>query len=338
MIMRISKVSNQYVRDAKSFSVSSKYIFLYTGKKVIILDKQFNYITEISGLEYVYDGYLSPDESKLLMVSTVNKFYIVSLDIFLATKYIVKNKYNGNLEGHGCWSMIGNAVYIPIQNEKSMKSSLRKYYINDNSEYEDFLIEKFWIIHISWVSVKRKYLIIGEDRSTHCWHLIWYDENKKGFEDYIIQGFEDAIINIDVNEKEGILSILGAESNAQCDFMGEKCSTIDIPLEKQCLDFTDAFKIASLNDVEIEMLHDIPQSLQLHALNVTERINTLHRSIDLKYMYLGTTMGLIMVDVIDMKVVAKVGVEFGVQKIHELCGNMLICSTWNGIKVLKVDK
>ena len=73
--MKFQKVKCKSLSYAKEIFVSDSYIIGCTGKKANILDKQFNLLQTIEGLDYVYSAEMSPDEKELLLVSNGNKFY-----------------------------------------------------------------------------------------------------------------------------------------------------------------------------------------------------------------------------------------------------------------------
>ena len=306
--MKISKLKNSYFKYAKSFDATSNQIFLYSGNRVIVLDHTLNFITVINNLKNVYCGYLSPDKTKLLLPSIENRFYIVDLNDFTMIKCVINGNYKGNLEGMGCWGFDSNSVYIPVLNKVSMKSSLRKYNTFDMS-FEDFLVEEYWIIHISFIENQKKYLIIGLDRDTHYWNLIWFDG--KCFKKQLISGFQDAIINVKININENTISLFGAEDYIECDFTGNKINRERIKFLKSQLD---------INDI------------------IDERINTVCKSAYYDYTYIGTDRALLIVDNIHNKIIGKQKAEFGITQIYELNDELIILSSTNATNVFKVTQ
>ena len=92
--MNLNRIKCKPLERAKNLCVSRSYIVGCTGKKAAIMDKQLNLIHTIEGLDYVYSAEVSPDETKLLLISTLNKFYIVDL------LTIWKDKAAGRLTGN----------------------------------------------------------------------------------------------------------------------------------------------------------------------------------------------------------------------------------------------
>jgi len=113
--MKLERIKCKPLERAQNLCVSKSYIVGCTGRKAAIMDKHLNLIHTVEGLEYVYSAEVSPDETKLLLISTGNRFYIVDLRTFEKTRITVKSPYNQNLEGRGCWSFDGRSVWIPVQ-------------------------------------------------------------------------------------------------------------------------------------------------------------------------------------------------------------------------------
>ena len=67
------------LKYSKNLTLTSKYIILYKGASVAVYDYKFVCLKKIPNLKYVYNGYVSPDETKLLLVSNANRYYLISL-------------------------------------------------------------------------------------------------------------------------------------------------------------------------------------------------------------------------------------------------------------------
>ena len=81
--MKFQRVKCKEILYAKEIFVSKSYIITCTGKKANILDKKFNLLQTIEGLDYVYSAEMSLDEKELLLISNGNKFYLISLLCFI---------------------------------------------------------------------------------------------------------------------------------------------------------------------------------------------------------------------------------------------------------------
>ena len=135
--MKIEPISCAYFKNAKKVFVSKLYIIILTGKAIIVLDKERNYVKTIDGLKYAYEGLLSPDESKLLIISNEPEFYIFSLDTLEITN---RGKLKGNIstiEGHGCWSPNGKNIFLILMEKRTGKSFLRIYQTDNLNNFVD---------------------------------------------------------------------------------------------------------------------------------------------------------------------------------------------------------
>ena len=156
---------NKKLRYAKNISVSKNYIALYTGKSVLLYDKQLNLVSEFSKLYYVYNGYFSDDEKYLLLVSSSNLIYIVSLLDLSIKRYRIPSPYTHNLEGRACWTFDRNNIILPVQNSgKSLVSTIRRIDSISNMGYTDFLEQKYWISKLKRVDSIKQYFALGRDR------------------------------------------------------------------------------------------------------------------------------------------------------------------------------
>lgn len=59
-------------------------------------------------------------------------------------------------------------------------------------------------------------------------------------------------------------------------------------------------------------------------------------SFDGKKYYAGTHLGISVVDAETKSVLAKKKIDYGVQNITEIAPNVIVVSTWNGVKVLEI--
>ncbi len=136
------------------------------------MDKELNVISEFDKLYYVYKVDISCDEKWLLLISTSNIFYLVSLEDMSMTKYTVKPPYNENLEGKGCFSFDGKYIYIIATKDtkrdtQRFVSVIRRYSVDNMSSYieVDYSIqennEEYLLHSITLIKELNKYLIRG---------------------------------------------------------------------------------------------------------------------------------------------------------------------------------
>ena len=130
------------------------------------------------GLYKKTSGYrciISRDERRLLLISTANWFYVVSLSTYEITKHLIKGKYNDNLEGRGCWTLDGKGCLFCVTNGTSVLSSLRIYPDIKAGEFRDLLCDKYWLTDICAAPEHNSYLITGLNRDNDKSYLIWFD-------------------------------------------------------------------------------------------------------------------------------------------------------------------
>lgn len=103
--MKLERIKCKPLERAKNLCVFQSCIIGCTGPKAVIVDKRLNHVHTVDELDYVYSAELSPDETKLLLIFTGNKFYIVDMRTFDKVRVTVKAPYIYNLEGRGCWKI-----------------------------------------------------------------------------------------------------------------------------------------------------------------------------------------------------------------------------------------
>ncbi len=311
--MIISNDIKKELRFAKNFTITPNYIILYTGTTVVICNKQFNLIKKIQNIKYVYNGYVSSDEKSLLLVSNVNRIYIISLEDYLIKyTYTAKKPYSGNLEGRACWSATDNTFFIPVQNEESMLSTIRQISCFPNLTFNDYLTEKFWIVYISFVQCEGRYLAIGLDRKNQCWNLIWWNQNE-AFDIKEIQDFNDAIFEVELIQCSKQIVLTGETQIYLCDFDGLPQKSIEM------LVIPEIKGLLSSCSIEFGDITCIKFS--------QNKSNT---------MYIGTSKSLIVWDLSCQSVIKSFEFEFGVHNVEDLQDGVLLVSTWTGVKVLEI--
>ena len=311
--MTIPIALQEHLRYAKKYTITNKYIVFYTGQSAIIYSRETGTYKKISNLKYTYQGYVSADEKHLLLVSNANLFYLVSLeDCTIVIKHTIGHPYIDGLEGRACWSQEKNKFYVPIQSRSTMLSTIREYRIGPQLEFSDYLCDKYWIIHISYVVCKQQYLAIGFDRGSHVWHFIWWKKNNE-YTSYDLHDFQNAILDITVSEDHKQITII---------------SEVGI----HCFDFTGKVKdkIGTFDSVELKnILTD--QSLDPFCVKCC-----LVSLTNPNLVYVGTINGLLLVDMSLHSVIKDIKIEFGVHNISEIEDGMLIVETWSGLKILEI--
>ena len=291
------------LRHSKNLTLTSRYIILYRGASVVIYDYKFVCQKKILNLKYVYNGYVSPDETKLLLVSNTNRYYLISLENFsMLSTHSIKSPYNENLEGIACWSS-NDSFLLPVQNSISMLSTLRKFNCDSSNSFEDFLAESFWIIYVTFVAQKNSYLIIGLDRRKNIWNLIWMDMYGN-YTIYRIDDFDEAILHVNVCFDAEEIILTGESKFYSCDFHG-------VP--------SDMMKKYHFENI---IYHGFPLFLKRSKNNAS-------------IVYLGTTNELVVYDLKHHFTINSYHMEFGARGIEELNDIIFVCSS-DGIKPISL--
>lgn len=297
------------LRCSKNISFTSKYIIVYRGASVIIYDHELVCQKKILNLKYVYYGYVSPDETKLLLVSADNHYYIFSLESFsMLSAHTIKAPYNGNLEGMACWYS-DDSFLLPVQNPVSMLSTLRKYNCDSSASFKDYLVESFYIIYVTFVKQKDKYLIIGLDRNEclardeFAWYLIWMDMDEK-FTIYKIKDFNETINRFDICYDTETIYLTGDSAVYSYDFYGVPSNTI------------------KKHHLENIVYHGFPLCFR-HSKNNDSIV------------YLGTSNELIIYDIKRHLTIKSYSMEFGASEIIEF-GDIIFVSSIDGVKPISL--
>lgn len=78
--MNLKQIKCPALSRVWNLSVSDSYVIGGTGKKVIVLDRALQPVRSFVGLDYVYTALALPDETRILMISTGNKFCIGDME------------------------------------------------------------------------------------------------------------------------------------------------------------------------------------------------------------------------------------------------------------------
>ena len=209
--MEFVRQKNQNLNHVSDFLVAENNIFCFTGRRLIILDKMGNLLDEKATPSHTYRGVLSPDGSKLLMVSIMNKFAILDLKNMEMVEKTIKD-FPDNLEGVGAWSMAGDALFFPVREISSCVQPhiLRRYNAENLNEYSDLLVKQYKIGCILFEPEQKKHLIIAQD-DNYDYCFIWYDE--KEFTVYPIArySYQETLITAKLFPDKKVVSFLSFE-------------------------------------------------------------------------------------------------------------------------------
>lgn len=342
--MKFKQLKYDFLRYAKEFCFSEKYSVFCTGRSAFICDKALKLLGKIENLSYVYHAFVSPDEKTLLLVSTSNIFYLVDLNDFSVKKHTVRGKYNNNLEGMGCWSLNGKSLYFCVCNGKTLNSALRCYDLGDNMSYKDLLEEKYWLVCIKPVKEINKYLLIGLDRNKSMldridrWNLIWFDG--VSFEEYPIWDVDvsdDCVSSAEYEAATNTVIIYGHTKTFRCDLYGKIVEDLSLSKpEPITASFSNVLSNLDIESNQLDALRKLSGLFGMENISLDDSIYKVCLSLDGKKYYVGTHLGISVIDAETKSVLAKKKIDYGVQNITEISPNVIVVSTWGGVKVFEI--
>ena len=164
--VKLERIKCKPLERAWDISVSSTLIIGCTGSRAVVLNRQYQHLQTIDGLDHVYKAHISPDEKRALLVSTKNKFYVADLVSGEKRQVLIRAPFHNNLEGRGCWSNDGKHVYIPVVHSGSLNSTLRCYRIDLLTAEAEFLQDKYIISFLLPLTQEEGCRMICRDRNT----------------------------------------------------------------------------------------------------------------------------------------------------------------------------
>ena len=335
--MRLVKESVRQFARAKAVTYSEHYIVCSTGGQVKIFDKNLNLLQIIKGVRYVYKCLISPDESKLLLVSAANYFYIVELDTFCITKHTIKGKYSRNLEGNGCWSLDGNGCCFCVMSAE-VNSALRIYDDIQKDVYRELLCDKYWLTSILAIPKRNKYLLTGYDRANQKSYLIWFDGKK--FEEYPVQGLSQfsAVKHAKLIENGDYCIVVGSNNTVFCTTEGIQIGDINLPeTSPKTFSFSDVFKTFDINEESRAELVNLSKQYGLEDMAVPDEILDVCQSSNGRYFYVATLGSLLCINAKTHKKEVEKEYPFGVTAVEEICENLLLVNTWDSLELVRID-
>ena len=337
--MKLERVKCKPLERAKNLCVSRSYVVGCTGQKAAILDKQLNLLHTVDKLEYVYCAAVSPDETKLLLISNGNKFYIVDLQTYEKTSVTVKAPYSYNLEGIGCWSFDGRSLWIPVNRSVGyINSTLRRYWLDDLSRYEDRLKDKYVITGLVPVEKTRSYFLTGYNRqeNNRC-YFIHFDGT--GFREFPLAEDVDMLTPaITVDAEKGVVNISDLSGCRQFTPDGKLLASFSHPAPKDKMLCGSALfeDMPAGNGEQQKQLKEFSAALGLEHISAPDRIAKRSVSLCGSYIYLASQSGFYLQDAHTEAVLASVPEEYGVQNVEELAPGLIAIATWTGVKIYRL--
>ena len=339
--MKLERIKCKELARTKTFSVSQSYLVGCTGTRAVILDKQLNHVHTVEKLQYVYSASFSPDESKLLLISNENRFYILDMQTFAVTSVTVKAPYNYNLEGRGCWSFDGNDVWIPVSRWTELENStLRRYSANDPAKFEDFLPDVYVLDHISRIAKDRTYFLTGYNRKdARRRYFIYFDGNS--FREYPLEVPETMLLSsCVVDEENDIITLFSfTDGCKRFSMKGKLLESVTHPNpQSRTMSFSKAFtNLFADNPEGMQKVKDMSAAHGFENVPVRDKIAEYRTSSCGRYGYLASESGLHLLDGKTGEVLEFVPEEFGVQHVAETTPDIIAIATWSSVKIYHID-
>jgi len=301
--MKLQRIKCPPLVHAWDLTLSPSYIVGCTGKRAVILDRQYNLLQTVEGLDYVYKAHLSPDEKQLLLISNSSRFYVTDIASGTTRKVLVRAPFNYNLEGEGCWSHDGLFIYIPVVHSKGLNSTLRRYRADDLTVDTEFLKDEYWITKLYPLKKDNSYFMIGWKRDIGRYYFIVMKsdvfqcmplEKEKGtfLRGYMQDGMQE-------------ISLTSTGKYERYALNGELLECINNPL---------ATGESAYND-----------SITKYALSQCSR-----------YIFMSTNAGFYILDAATKQLLSFISEEYGVQNFEQLEPEVIALATWHGVKLYRI--
>lgn len=301
--MKLQRIKCAPFIHAWDLTVSPSYIVGCTGKKAVILDRQYNLLQTVEGLDYVYRAHLSPDEKQLLLISNSNKFYVTDMASGTTRKVLVRAPFNYNLEGEGCWSHDGQYIYIPVVRAKGLNSTLRRYRVDDLVLDAEFLKDEYGITNLIPLGKANSYFMIG-----------WLREFQRHF---FITMKADTFECVPLDWEKGVF-FRGYLSEEQ---------------QEISLSTTDKYLRYSLNG---NLIESIGNFFAPSEWTYEDTITKYTRSQCGRYIFMSTNAGFYLLDSATKQLLVHIPEEYGVQNFEQLEADVIALATWRGVKLYRM--
>lgn len=342
--MKLERIKCKALDNVRGLCQSKSYIIGCTGPKVIIMDRQMNIVHTVDKLDYVYSADVSPDETKLLLVSNSNKFYIVDLQTFHVERVTVRKPFRCD-EGKGCWSLDGKSVFIPVI-DSTVNSTLRRYYVDDLKHYEEHLADIYWINSINRIKGRVTLFMTGLKRKEETSeHYFIYFENGDVREYRVEEDLLGPKAMVDA-EKE-IVTVSSSNSVARFSLDGKKINDIPLSfLKEQSFCFRDfvSDSLSYMQKYAAEAEEYIPEAqayisadIEGEAVRFPEIVNKYEPSSCGNYIYWATQGGFYVQDAGTENVLAHMPEEFGALDCLEISPGLVFVSTFDGGKLYRIN-
>ena len=336
--MKLERIKCKHFVHAQNIHLSPSYLVGCTGKRAVVLDREYELVQNIDGLDYVYEVDFTRDEQEILLISTGNKFYIADLKTGNKQRVTVKTPYNDNLEGRGCWSHDGKSVLMLVTNSKNLQGALRIYQKDDLAKYEDLLAGQYQLLRIHRLGDGKTYLIIGRNDDGN--RFIYYDGSD--FTHYPLADTEDQIVfNSEVDPQTGVVTIYSIEACYRYTPEGKLIQTILHPSAKDeevPLSIEVSPAVMEIPGIT-EALNQLFDELGVEDMNSAGSEDMVHkygRSACGRYLCMASESGFYVMDAETSEILAEVPEEYGVRNFEWVADDVVALATWGGVKLYRL--
>ena len=303
--MKLHRIKCSPLSRAYDLTVSPSYIVGCTGKRAVILDRQYNLLQTIEGLDYVYKAHLSPDEKQLLLISNSNKFYVTDLASGTTRKVLIRVPFNHNLDGEGCWSHDGRHIYIPVMHTETMIHTLRRYRADELTVDAEYLHGEYVIWRIQQLKKTGAYFMTGLIRDGMRDFFICLKDD--AFSVYPVEGNANLFpLNSHICEERGEITLPGHKFHGRYTLEGKLIERIDNPFasgESAYKDFITKYALSQCG----------------------------------RYIFMSTRAGFYLLDALTKQLLSFIPEEFGVQNFEQLEPDVIALATWRGVKLYRME-
>ncbi|MBQ8753379.1 MAG: hypothetical protein IJZ13_09775 [Clostridia bacterium] len=326
--MQLAKISCKHFSRAQNIRISSRYIVVFTGACVRVLNKDLELLREIRGFYHIYDGRIAPDETQLLLISTANEFYTVSPEGQDPPQPQALTHHPINLEGQGCYSFDGREILLPLG---QYSSTLRRYNASNLSDFTDISTGDLRLLSITPLPTLEKYLLLAREIGTQQEYFLWLSQNALRFFPLDKQGIIDRVQQVEYDfEKQQVLLYTPAGIQAFTT-EGAYIPSADarIPLPGTCSYYNRQELLRGLK--RLSGVDDDP-----HIPQTPTDIYGVTTSKDGNYLYIANEATLDIRSAASPQAPLYILRKSGLHTVRELAPDLLLLTTWDGNAVYRI--
>ena len=328
--MQLTKIPCKHFSRAQNIRVSSRYIVVFTGACVRVLNKELELLREIRGFYHVYDGRIAPDETQLLLISTTNAFYTVSPEGQDRPQLHIVTALSENLEGQGCYSFDSRTILLPLG---QYSSTIRCYNTSDLTDFTDISTGDLRLLSITPLPAPEKHLLLSQEIGTQQEYFLWLTQNTLAPFPLDKQGILDHVQQVEYDSANQQLLLYTPAGIRTFTTEGRCIPSADIrmPLPGTGAYYTRCELIHGLERLagSLDDPHIPPNRADIYGVTTSADGNRL---------YIATESTLDIRSVAHPQEPLYVLRKGGLHTVRELAPDLLLLSTWDGNAVYRVSE